>query len=116
MERRNGKEIKPKNIQGKKIGAVDYMYDNRAASVVLLQPRTNSLPQHDRVHFLREDSKCSVFGAKTENLEHFLLWRSGSEERKIILLLQQPLQENKEQVVGRLLFEFKSKVENIRGL
>lgn len=95
-----------------KIGEVDYLYDNRAASVVLFQARTNSLPLHDRVRFLREDSKCPVCGAEQEDLEHFLLWCKGfEEERKNILKLQQPFQENKEQLIGSVLFDFQDKTE-----
>ena len=110
MERKTTLKIYKENKE--KIGGVDYLYDNRAASVVLFQARTNSLPLHDRVRFIREDSKCPLCGAETENLEHFLLWCQGyEEERKNVLALQQPYQENKEQLIARVLFDFQDKTE-----
>ncbi len=56
--------------------------------------------------------KCPVCGAEEENLEHFLLWCKGyEEERKNILKLQQPFQENKKQIIGSVLFDFQDKIE-----
>ncbi len=116
MENKSSLKIYKENNE--KIGGVDYnIYDNSIASVVLFQDRANSLPLYDPVHFLREDSKCPVCGAETVNLEHLLLWCSGhEEEKKKNLLLQQPFQENKEQVVDRFLFEFhdKSEVDSVK--
>ena len=110
MAQKSSLEIYRQNKE--KVGQVDYMYDNRPNSIIFFQARTNSLPLHNRVKFLREDSICPVCGNENENLEHFILFCAGyREERKKILGLQQPYQENKEQIIGKILFEFNNRSE-----
>ena len=95
-----------------RIGEVDELYDNRPSSITLFQARTNSLPLNDRVHFITRSRECPLCGEETENLEHFLLHCPGyTEERRKIDKLQQPYQENKEELIGKILYEFENKEE-----
>lgn len=102
----------------KKIGEVDHMYDNRPASTLLFQARTNSLPLGNCIYFLRGgDNKCPVCGGEKEDLEHFLLYCEGySEERKQLCKLQQPYNQDKEQIIKNVLYELENKrdVENTK--
>ena len=104
----------------KEIGGADHLYDNRPASTVLFQARTNSLPLHDRTSFLRGgDTKCPVCGGEREDLEHFLLHCEGySEERKKIMKLQQPYQQDHDSVVINVLFNLENKcdIENTKTI
>ncbi len=68
------------------------------------------------MHFLRENTECPVCGAETENLEHFLsYYERYKKERNKIWKLQQPYEDNKEPILGSVLFDFESKdkAENI---
>jgi hypothetical protein len=82
------------------------VYDNVYSPVVLFRARTNTLQLEDRRRFGDGCMVCRMCGAEMENLYHFILWCPElGEERSSIVQLQQPYQEDEEDIVGRFLFD-----------
>ncbi len=82
------------------------------ASVIVFRARSNCLDLRDRKRYIGVDTKCIICEAETENLEHFLLDCSGySEIRTSTNKLQQPYKENRNEIIGNLLFELDNKEE-----
>ena len=87
-----------------------YLYDNRPASVIFYRARTNNLSLNDRNRFKNANTKCIMCECEYEDLNHFILWCTGFlEERRKVLLLQQPYVEDEERLIGELLFEEKKR-------
>ncbi len=87
------------------IGGQEKIYDNRQASEILFKCRTNTLKLNDRNRFRNEDTKCEMCGNENEELKHFLLWCPAySAARQKNIKLQQPFQEEDDNIIGDLLF------------
>ncbi len=81
------------------------IYDNRQASEILFKCRTNTLKLNDRNRFRTEDIKCEMCGNDNEYLKHFLFWCPAySADRQKNIKLQQPFQEEENNIIGDLLF------------
>ncbi len=56
--------------------------------------------------FWGDETKCDMCGALNEDLRHFLLWCPAyCEERGKIIRLQQPYEEDEDDIIGSYLFE-----------
>ncbi len=89
------------------------IYDNSYASDLLFRCRTNTLQLNDRKRHQQEDTKCPMCEHNYEDLEHFLLICPGyQEERKRLLILQQPYEEDHSNIIKRLLLFDKDKNDN----
>ena len=85
----------------------DPIYDNTAASTVLFQARTNTLPLGTRKRRMNtgETATCALCGEADEDQFHFMLECTQlAEERMNVTCLQRPHLENAEEVVTRFLF------------
>ena len=81
-------------------------YDNRPGSITLYKARTNCLPLNDRKRHQNENTTCEVCGEEEENLRHFILrCKEYEEERKTIIELQRPYEEDENEVIGKFLFK-----------
>ena len=77
------------------------VYDNTTVSA-----RTNMLPLNTRKRFIKESTKCDLCQGENEDLRHFLLECTGlSDIRKRNLALQQPYNEDEDEVIMMFLFE-----------
>ena len=80
--------------------------DNRPSSVVMYRARANCLKLNDRNRHQGGEVGCKLCGANIENLEHFLLeGEKLGEERRRIVELQQPYEENIKKIMGIVLFK-----------
>ena len=85
--------------------AEESVYDNRFSSVLLFKAKTNTLPLNDRNRFTGDSVLCELCGAEKEDLTHFLLFcERFREERAKVKELQQPFQEDLDEVIGKFLF------------
>ncbi len=83
-------------------------YDNRPSSIIQYKARANCLPLHDRKRHTNENTTCNICQAENETLIHFLLHRPAYQtERSKAHELQQPYEENPEQIIGTSLFSEK---------
>ena len=81
-------------------------YDNRPASITLFKARANCLPLKDRKRHQNENTTCEACGEEEENLGHFILrCKEYEEERKTMIELQRPYEEDENQVIGKFLFK-----------
>lgn len=88
------------------IGGQDKIYDNREATTILFRCRTNNLDLGDRNRFSNASTECIMCGDPIEDLEHFLLdCPAYSSERQCHPILQQPYQEDRDALLGVLLFD-----------
>ena len=86
----------------------DLVYDNKPASMVLFRARTATLPLNDRKRHTGQSTECVICGCEKEDLKHFLLDcpdEGISQERCKTILLQKPMRENQETIMGTFLFE-----------
>ncbi len=76
--------------------------------------RTNRLLLYERKKHQHQDTKCRVCNLdQDEDLEHFLLYCAAYQDtRKDINRLQQPYIEDKQKIMGELLFTASSMKEN----
>ena len=85
------------------------IYDNRPESRLLFQARSNTLNLNNRKRFkkeaIKEDEKCKLCGNEQENLIHFMIDCKIMETVRDNVLISKYQEENKEDIVGRLLFE-----------
>ena len=82
------------------------VYDNRYSSVVLFKARSNTLPLNDRNRHIGGSTKCTLCDGQKEDLHHFLLeCPQLSDIRVKSLILQQPYEEDKVNIIGNFLFE-----------
>ena len=82
------------------------VYDNRYSSVVLFKARSNTLPLNDRNRHIGGSTKCTLCDGQKEDLHHFLLeCPQLSDIRVKSLILQQPHEEDKVNIIGNFLFE-----------
>ena len=107
MEGRNGKKGKPKYLQNaeerNKRGMV---YGNRYSSVLLFKAKTDTLPLNYKNRHTGGDINCVICGEPREDRNHFLLdCPEYSEIRSELKELQQPYEEDRKRVIGKLLFE-----------
>ena len=80
-------------------------YDNGYASVLLYKARSNTLPLNDRKRHQKKETKCEMCEAPLEDLEHFLLdCPALEEERRKHISLQRPQIEQRDDLLGRVLF------------
>ncbi len=62
----------------------------------------NCLPLNDRKRRENQETICKFCDAETEDLEHFLLiCPEFKEERENIIELQQPYEENTDNIIGK---------------
>ena len=86
-------------------GGQERVYDNRQASIVLFKCRTNTLNLNERKRHMGESTKCDLCEEEKEDLKHFILWCPAyEEERRKSDRLQQPYQEDEEELLGSYLF------------
>ncbi len=91
------------------IGGQEKIQDNRQASDILFKCRTNTLKLNVRNIFLNEDTKCEMCGNENEDLKYyFLLCPAYSADGQKSIKLQQPYQEEENNIIGDLLFEKKT--------
>lgn len=97
-----------------KIKGEEELYDNRPSSITLYKCRTNNLPLNNRNRFVGGNTSCTLCGAETEDLSHFILWCPAyQDERRKEPGLQQPYISNQNTIIGQLLFQHKNH-ENIK--
>ena len=71
----------------------------------MFKARSNNLNLRDRKRFNNQATECFLCGSALEDLKHFILHCSAyEEERKANSVLQQPYQEDEEEIIGQLLF------------
>ena len=81
------------------------VFDNSESSVTLFKMRTNTLRLKDRERFVGGSTECILCNAPLEDLQHLIFdCPSLSLARDRVLLLQRPVQEDREAVLGELLF------------
>ena len=89
----------------KELGKNEKVYDNNPNSKILFLCRTNTLRLNDRNRFTNENTSCPLCKANPETLVHFLLdCPSYAHLRIKIINMQLPQKENKEDIIGELLF------------
>ena len=82
------------------------IYDNNFSSVLWYRARSNTLQLEDRKRFQGGDGICKLCGIETEDLIHFVLeCPAYSAERCENADLQRPYIEDKQRIIGELLFE-----------
>jgi len=88
-----------------KIEEVGY-YEGDYKSKLWFEARSNTLKLRDRMRFVNESTECRLCGAENEDIEHFILdcVELGVLRRKSILL-QQPYEQEKRNIIGRFLFD-----------
>ncbi len=87
-------------------GGQEEIYNNNYGSQLLFKCRTNNLQLNERRRFRGEEITCDVCGSEKEDLIHFLLLCPGyRKERRKSVKLQQPYIQEKEEIVGRYLFD-----------
>ena len=80
-------------------------YYNEESSLIIFKMRTNTLRLNDRNRHVGGNVSC-VCGHEIEDLEHFLLDCPMLEKERIkILRLQRPQEENRKEIIGKLLFK-----------
>ena len=103
--------LKLYKIWRQEIGGQEQVYDNREASLIMFKARSNNLNLRDRRRFNNQSTECLLCGSALEDLNRFILYCSAyEEERKANSVLQQPYQEDEEEITGQLLFN----KENLR--
>ena len=81
------------------------VYDNTYASVLLFKARTGTLNVNKQKRHWGGSTSCHFCENTEEDLKHFLLMCPGYErERKEVIELQQPYEENEVEVIGKFLF------------
>ena len=89
----------------KEIKSEESLYDNRPSSITLRRARTNNLSLNDRKRHIGGETKCVMCNHDWEDLNHFVFWCGGySDLRRKERLLQQPYIQDKEYLLGHLLF------------
>jgi len=92
------------------------IYDNRFSSVVLFRARTNTLALNSMKRHSGGNTNCSLCDSDMEDMIHFIYTCPVyNEERRGIIELQRPYEENLESSLGRFLFEGKN-MENKKEL
>ncbi|XP_068218538.1 golgin subfamily A member 6-like protein 6 [Palaemon carinicauda] len=105
-------EIKEKNsleIYEQEKGQIgeEMFYDNKPNSIIMYRARANCLKLNDRKrHEAGGRVECKLCGAVNEDLAHFILECPDlSDERRKIVELQQPYEEEKKKIIGNVLFK-----------
>ena len=103
-EKKSKKSIELYAKYREKIGSGDD-YDNTEASVILYRMRTNTLKLNDRQRFVQGSTACELCEAPLEDLMHVILdcYRLA-EPRQRVTLLQRPNPEDREALLGCVLF------------
>ena len=84
----------------------EWVYDNRYSSVLLFKAKTDTLPLNYKNRHTGGDINCVICGEPREGRNHFLLdCPEQSEIRSELKELQQPYEEDRKKVIGKLLFE-----------
>ena len=89
-------------------------YDNKEKTMLMSRARLNTLDLNDRKRLIGEQTKCVMCDEENENLEHFLLYcPEYNNVRSKFRFMQQPYQEDKEELIaGILLFTELGKEES----
>merc|ERR1712008_316581 len=84
-------------------------YDNRPESRLIFQARSNTLNLNDRKRFkkesTKEDKECKLCGNEEENMIHFIIECKEMETVRNSRLMIKYQEENKEDIIGNILFE-----------
>ena len=87
------------------IGEVSYFNDEE--SRIYFQVRTNTLKLNYWRRHTDRKIECELCGGEKEDLEHFLLdCTELEEERREIIKLQRPQEEDRQRIIGELLFGY----------
>ena len=81
-------------------------YDNRFSSALLFRARSNTLELNTRNRYKNLDTKCDLCDNENEDLIHFLIDCKNLEHLRDERIMVKCLDENKEQMVGKILFEY----------
>ena len=84
------------------------IYDNRPSSTIFYKARTNTLPLNDRNRHKNKETHCMAYGNlyQKEDIYHFILHCPAYiKERRNIIQLQQPYNNNETEILGTFLFE-----------
>ena len=84
------------------------IYDNTPASTIMYRARANCLQLNDRKRFGNEETNCTLCGQEEENIVHFILTcpeLANIRSENYMKEFQQPYIENKDEIIGDLLFK-----------
>ena len=90
-------------------------YDNRESSKYFFQARTNTLPLNTTRRHTGGDTKCELCDNENEDLIHFLIDCKGLEHKRNKYIMQKNLNEDKEMMIGSILFG-KNDKEKIKAM
>ena len=81
------------------------IYYNDEKSRVIFRIRSNTLKLKDRERHVGGEVRCELCGSEKEDLEHFVLecWKL-QKERNGMIIAQRPIEEDKEKVLGMIMF------------
>ena len=86
----------------------EHIYNNHPSSVIWYKARINALQLNDRNRHTNKETRCIICENEIENedIYHFILYCPAyNTERSQIPELQQPYNNNKEEVLGHFLFD-----------
>ena len=86
----------------------EHIYSNHPSSVIWYKARINALQLNDRNRHTNKETRCIICENEIENedIYHFILYCPAyNTERSQIPELQQPYNNNKEEVLGHFLFD-----------
>ena len=108
LERKSTLKIYAENKKSIK----ENIYFNNNESLLMFRIKTNTLPLNDRKRHTAEDTSCKLCNYECEDVQHFMIDCNSLQEcRKNIFELQRPVNENKDKVLGELLFGYGIKNE-----
>ena len=90
-------------------------YDNRFSSVLLFRARSNTLELNARNRFKNLETKCELCENENEDLQHFLVECKGLEHLREKEIMTKGYDEDKEKMVGKILFE-NQEIEITKGM
>ena len=93
----------------------DRIYDNRKSSELLFRARSNTLALNVEKRFRNENTECELCHRGEENLQHFLLECLTLEEKRDQYLMRKCWREEKEEMIGELLFDNKE-IERVKNM
>ena len=80
-------------------------YDNRLSSKIIFRARSNTLELNDRNRFKNQNTMCELCEKEKEDLIHFIIDCKKLEHLRDEDIVKKYDDENKEQRVGKMLFE-----------
>ena len=83
----------------------------------MYKARTNCLPLNDRKRHSGESTACEMCAEENEDLKHLILFCPAYiKERQMAIQLQQPYNEDKNDIIGRFLFKTEDMEEKKESL